>query len=439
MQGIAMTNERAVAIARDSLSLPKLVLFVAMILVAVIGKFWFGETIGLRPQLPNYLTFSLYGVFLIHLVTAQGIGEKSMLVAVGIGLTLSGYLESGIILPSNGDGEPRSLIAILTIIPALAGVIASLVTHAFLTIRRLRTPTETAELMLVPWILVLAAVISPFFLHASASIYPPYDHYLFLFQDGLGIGIEEMVSKLVALGNPISTSLLTLVYFALWLAVVGHYALFPSRSPAMPVLAVVCGIIGYSLFWLYPAVGPDFIVHDRSILTSNIALPVGLPGRNQISEVPRNCMPSLHCAWGFLFIWNPLVCPPMLRWCLRTFAALTVISAIEIGRHWFIDIVVALPLAVAVQSLCDTRFSLHDPRRLVPILGGATLIACWFVALRLEWFVADSPGWFRWATMAATIVVSIYLLRSFSLQHDPIRQPSLAQTQSQAAGPSAAA
>jgi hypothetical protein len=433
-----MTNERAVAIARDSLSLPKLVLFVAMILVAVIGKFWFGETIGLRPQLPNYLTFSLYGVFLIHLVTAQGIGEKSMLLAIGVGLTLLCYLESGIILPSK-DGEPRSLIATLTIIPALAGMVASPVTHAFLTMRRRRTPTETAELMMVPWILVLAAVVSPFFLHASASIYPPFDHYLFLFQDGLGIRIEEMVSKLVALGNPISSSILTLVYFALWLAVVGHYALFPSQSPAMPVLAVVCGIIGYSLFWFYPAVGPDFISHDWSILTSSTALPVGLPGRDEISEVPRNCMPSLHCAWGFLFIWNPLVCPPMLRWCLRTFAALTVISAIEIGRHWFIDIVVALPLAVAVQSLCDTRFSWHDPRRLVPILGGATLIAFWFVALQSEWFVADSPGWFRWATMAATILVSIYLLRSFTLKRDHVRQPRLAETQTQAAGRSAVA
>jgi hypothetical protein len=382
----------------------------------VIGKFWFGETIALRPQLPNFLTYSLYGVFLIHLATAQLIGERSMLLAIGAGLTLLGYLESRIILPSNG--EPRSLIAVLAIIPALAGVIASVATHAFLTISRRRTLTETTELIMVPWILVLAAAISPFFLHASESIYPTYDHYLFLFQDGLGISIEEMVSKLVALGNPISGSVLTLVYFALWLAVVGHYALFPSQSPAMPVLAVVCGVIGYSLFWFYPVVGPDFILHDPSILTSSIAQRVGLTDREQISEIPRNCMPSLHCAWAFLFIWNPVVCPPMLRWCARMFMALTVLAAIEIGRHWFIDIVVALPLAVAVQSLCDTRFSLHDPRRLVPILGGATLIAFWFVALRLEWFVAESPGWFRWATIAATILVPIYLLRSFSVKRD---------------------
>jgi hypothetical protein len=391
---------------------PKIAFLLLMLLILAVAKIYYHQSLGLLASSPNFLVYSLYGVFALHFSTSQSAQERVALTAALFGLILLGYLATSVFFLSTELS--------LCVLAGYASAMSSVLTHAFLIIIRRRSWLEAADLMTISWIFVLAAIVSPLFLNVSGLLYPTYDPHLFRFEAGLGIRIEAVVSWLVTVANPFAGLFLNFIYLTLWLAVVLHFALAPFERPAMPILAVVCGIVGYSLFLVYPVVGPDFIpeMQDQGIWTSSLADQVTMPASDQLAGVPRNCMPSLHCAWAYLLIWNSRSFARFLRWCVYAFAALTVLSAFEVGRHWFIDVIIAFPLAAAVQALCDARSSLRDSNRLVPLLGGSLLVALWFVALRSDWFVDASPGLLRWIAILATVILPVYLLNKFKIDGD---------------------
>ena len=120
--------------------------------------------------------------------------------------------------------------------------------------------------------------------------------------------------------------LLEAVYYALPLMMAGAYAI--ERNLMIPRTALFGGIAAYPFYNLYPAVGP---AHAFSGIG------------------PRNCMPSMHFSWALLVAIN---CKnPWLKAGAWTFFALTAMSTIVCGEHYFIDLFAAVPFCYAVQAI----------------------------------------------------------------------------------------
>jgi hypothetical protein len=128
---------------------------------------------------------------------------------------------------------------------------------------------------------------------------------------------------------------------------------------------------------------------------------------------PRNAIPSLHMAWVLLAWWNSKGLPLWIRTIVALFLVFTVLSTLGTGEHYFIDLIVAFPFAVAVQAIADYQTPLREARRSRPLLGGVLLTLGWLWALssapRQIWWASPAIGW---TLVTLTVLASFYLRRS---------------------------
>jgi len=114
-------------------------------------------------------------------------------------------------------------------------------------------------------------------------------------------------------------------------------------------------------------------------------------------------MPSLHTVWALLILWNAARLGWRWRLPLTLFAALNVWAAIGHYQHWFIDLVVAVPLATALQAaIVDARPG--AARRRAVAAAGAVIGLSWIVALRTG-LLLGTPSWLAWLLVVLTVVV----------------------------------
>jgi membrane-associated phospholipid phosphatase len=75
-----------------------------------------------------------------------------------------------------------------------------------------------------------------------------------------------------------------------------------------------------------------------------------------LDDVPRNAVPSLHSAWALLIWWSLRYSKNWMRGLATVFLALTLLATLGLGEHYPIDLVVALPFAVAAMSACVGQY-----------------------------------------------------------------------------------
>lgn len=143
-------------------------------------------------------------------------------------------------------------------------------------------------------------------------------------------------------------------------------------------VAVGLGVVGFLLYQVCPAAGPVYLFRQQfpanvPSLASIVIQPGWLP------PVARNAMPSLHVGWTLLLFWN------MRRrnwWMAAIFAAyltLTALATLGYGEHYLVDLMVAPPLALAIQAACTRTESRW--RWAATALGSAITLA-WLVSFR---------------------------------------------------------
>jgi hypothetical protein len=267
-------------------------------------------------------------------------------------------------------------------------------------------------LALVPGILILASNHFAGYLHKWTEGAHPntLDLYLYSFDASMHVPIAflagQAFEKWKIFGD---VSFVFYVGLPFTLAVVYAGQAVRLRGRAIPIFIafLIAGPIGGIFYNLFPALGPIHLFGERfpwQPLTTDQARrlllePVPLSGL-------RNAIPSLHMGWTLMAWWYSRGLSIWERGLAFLFVALTVVSTMGTGEHYFIDLVVAFPFVLFLQALCTVSLHWDDSRRLVPFAFGLMVPLVWLWALRFEprvfWYSPVIP----WTCCVVTIAIT---------------------------------
>jgi hypothetical protein len=179
-------------------------------------------------------------------------------------------------------------------------------------------------------------------------------------------------------------------------------------------MAVTLGVAGFLAYQICPAAGPLYAFPKL--------FPWKLPPAGSLPEGPaaapdglRNAMPSLHVAFALLCYWNLAPLGRGLRLGAIAYLLFTALATIGFGEHYFIDLVVAVPLAVAVYGAWVDDAQRH---RWLLVAAAIGMVLSWLVALRTG-AIVRSPE-FAWTAVLATVIGSLALKRGLGSQSEAV-------------------
>jgi hypothetical protein len=215
-----------------------------------------------------------------------------------------------------------------------------------------------------------------------AGLNPVYDAQVYAFEEILGGRFSLVGVQSFHLLWPISLlALEAYVALPMGLALVAGTQTSLRREIEVIAAAITLGIAAFLLYRICPVVGP-LTAFGPSYPQSLPRLPLDkVPLLSVPVGPPRNGMPSLHAAWALLVWFNAKRLSIDWRYGLRAFVAMTLWAVM--GRddtHWLMDVVVAVPMAAAVQLLCASGATGHA--RWWGVAGGALLTVVWLLAFR---------------------------------------------------------
>ena len=200
-----------------------------------------------------------------------------------------------------------------------------------------------------------------------------------------GMQVSFAVGRLFA-EAPLLKFVCNAIYVAPPPALVFVYALQTKarRPPPVDAATVLLAVFvtGYSLYYLFPVCGPVFAFHDffpysPPPFAEMFGTRMIVPG----ADAWPDGMPSLHTASVVLAYWQAR---PYGRWARAAAAVIligTLLATLGRGEHYLVDLVVALPLSLAVYAACMPWRPAFRRQKLEAMFGGAVLLAAWYSLL----------------------------------------------------------
>jgi hypothetical protein len=278
--------------------------------------------------------------------------------------------------------------------------------------RRARTNTLGAACVL-PFMWIVGALAISF----TTKVDPgTLDLYLYGFDASLGFQPSFLLGRLFRNAMPLQKAA-EIVYYA-WVfnisVLYGWHRVNAHRLPVKIIfLFLSTSFLGFALYYLFPATGPVFAFGKAFPDNPPDARTLAM-GWFAVADAPRNAMPSLHTAAALLVFWNSITWPRWGRALTALFLGLTLLGTMGFGEHYLIDLVVAVPFALALQAAWTTGLAWSAPARRQAVITGASMVAFWFAFLRVGIpLVLISPA-IPWALIAATLVPSLLLRRKLA-------------------------
>jgi len=383
---------------------------------------WFA--LGHLARFP-FFALGLGGPFFLHFGSRPGWSVAAATAALGLGLGALFYLLG-----------PRVGLEVLPVNAPFAGLgAASLAVLAGRAcVSRGRRRAGTLAVLLPACLLTGLTVLGVHFLRLSVVLCPTTDDgLLYAADDALGGQLSFVVGRLFN-----AVPLLGLAAVLTYVSVAGAFVLLlilhqradPSqRWTPLPVF-VVASLVGYFVYLLFPAVGPEG-VFGPAFPDSPPPVAAVLADPPAAGPQPRNCVPSLHLTWALFLFWHARPLAAWFRAFAGAFLVLTLLATLGLGQHYAIDLVVAFPFALAMQA----AFAPAGPRpRLAAGTLGLALFAAWLLLLRfgLPLLAACPP--LTGAAAVATVAVSclaehrLYRLTAPHLPLDPGRSAATPST-----------
>jgi hypothetical protein len=197
-----------------------------------------------------------------------------------------------------------------------------------------------------------------------------------------------------ALGQPLA---IHLVYAMLPMAVAIVYLLLDSDARKRFGFALLLAGVAAPLFYaICPAAGPLYVFGDAFPFHPPVVKPVpfAAPG------LAMNAVPSAHLTWAFLLWWNSRPCSLGVRIGAGLFLVGTAVATLATGEHYLVDLVVAVPFAVAVDAAIG--------RRWISAAAYAAVVLSWSLALR-SGLMSAVPSFAAVSLAAATVVAPLVL------------------------------
>lgn len=231
-----------------------------------------------------------------------------------------------------------------------------------------------------------------------------WDYTLYSFDRRLGVNTFAVGSWLS--GSALLFGTCALVYHVLPLYICATLMTMWRRGRwrTVTMMAVTLGAIGFLAYQICPAAGPLYSFPGMFPWSSPSAVSFP-PGAAAAPDGLRNAMPSLHIGFALLCYWN---LGPLGRWFRlgsAVYLFVTAVATIGFGEHYFIDLVVAVPLALAVYG--GWRQEADRKRRIVVASIGGLITVCWLIGLRTG--VVPGSGEMAWLAVFATLTGALGL------------------------------
>jgi hypothetical protein len=261
--------------------------------------------------------------------------------------------------------------------------------------------TEAMKPLLLALFCPFLAVVTNLALSVQIGFLPLVrDSHLFLFDGSLGFQPSFAVGRLFQ-AAPLLRSGCLFVYSILPFVELLGFLVFLRSNRRMVVnpfiVFMLVGLIGMALFAVCPATGPVYA------FKSFPHLPLVVPSAAAVPQqgAPRNAIPSLHTAWALLLWWNLRGQKQWISWSALVFLFFTLLATMGFGEHYFVDLVVAVPFSLMIQSLC-----LRD---WVRAGFGASITMSWLLYLRFGMLEAAPAPVHAWAMVLVTLAVTAYV------------------------------
>ena len=244
-----------------------------------------------------------------------------------------------------------------------------------------------------------------------------YDNYFYAFDGLLPIPAARIIAQFCA-NHRWASSASTLVYSSFLLVLCVFTALQWRQYTEVParVLSrwVVATLLGYGLYFCLPGVGPGVAFYGASAqqfdsLPSPYQVELTLLGG--FEGAPRNAMPSLHATWAFLIALASLRLALWARIFAAFYATATAIVTLGLHEHYLIDLIVAVPLAVAVHAgtgLLEQKKETNA--QLLAALGGAAMTVAWLLIIPYGTASLRNAPEIASALVVATLAASLWLV-----------------------------
>jgi len=263
-------------------------------------------------------------------------------------------------------------------------------------------------------VFVASEYFAPILMNYTEALHPKtLDLYLYSFDCSLRVQFSFLAGQLFARHEWLHfAGILFYIALPLPLALVYAANLRLKGKAAFPAMLafLVTGPLGVLFYNVVAATGPIHIFGERfpwHPLT--MAQAMNLVLETIPAKGARNAIPSLHMAWVLLIWWNSKGLARWIRAVALAFVIFTVLATLGMGEHYFVDLVVAFPFALMMQSLCLYPLPFQHGYRRAAFLSGTLATLAWMAALSfatpLFWISPVIP----WAMVIATIFVSSWL------------------------------
>jgi hypothetical protein len=264
--------------------------------------------------------------------------------------------------------------------------------------------TRYIEQLLNALLFPLGASMVSFGLWATHHVNPVYDARIYAFEEILGFKFSIIGVKSYHLLKPLS-GLASLCYamLAVAMTIVAGAQGSLGRERAFLTATVVAGACGFALYFVCPVVGP--LTAFGPLYPGALPdLPPDAPLLTAPTGAPRNGMPSLHTIWALLIWFNVGMLSSKLRVALKAFVILTLWAVMGLDdTHWLTDVVVGVPLAVALQSAFVPTPDVTDSRRWVTVTACVVLTFAWLLAIRVGTPLLQLPAVLAWMGVLFTV------------------------------------
>ena len=170
---------------------------------------------------------------------------------------------------------------------------------------------------------------------------------------------------------------------------------------------LLIGLAGFLLYFIAPGVGPHVAIYHRFGLPLPDPMTIDIVPFAAPIDAPRNAMPSLHTTYALVMLIAALPFGRGWQVAAGLFAMVTVLATLGLREHYVVDLVVAVPLALATTWFMSAFDRGVATRR---YLGRATLslaiVLAWLLLMRLGVGTLRAVPWMASVLVLATLAAA---------------------------------